>query len=517
MNILLVDDKADVVSGIIQGVHWNEIGNIRIFSAYSGEEAFRIIVDNHIGLVITDIEMPGMNGLELAEKIGEYDPSIKIIFLSSHDSFRYAQAAIRLNCSDYILQPVDYKVLEQSIITVINEVFLERSGLRGKDRELMELRTIKSWRQVLFEERCLPEEKALEILQDGGVFLRKGTQISAVLLVFQSRHEKLGILNDQRKTNNAYDTIKSYFQEKKALLIYSMGSGQWVLLFNEDYMENLQILISTECFEHQTRVAAYVSDPSDLEHLSEVISKLKKANQDNVAGYTGIFHLEETAFSKNDPDILRELSTDQWVELLLNGDGWKIRHEIEDVLNKKRRKKELNRTTLTLVLQILINTFYHLNITNVGEMMSAEKLTESFRSATDSEEALLQFTDDLLDTYQLTSQMALDGDGKRLVEKIKNYISFHIGNRLSREEIAERFYISKDYISHIFRQYEGVRFTQYVTEQKMEKAKELILHTNLSLKTIAISVGIEDYTYFSRIFRDYTGVAPNEYRAKIQN
>ena len=96
MNILLVDDKYDVVYGIAQGVDWAGIGEIRLFFAFSGKEALDIIEKNHIQLLITDIEMPGMSGLELADILQKKKADVGVIFLSSHDSFRYAQAAIRL-------------------------------------------------------------------------------------------------------------------------------------------------------------------------------------------------------------------------------------------------------------------------------------------------------------------------------------------------------------------------------------------------------------------------------------
>ena len=103
MNILVVDDKVDVVRGIVNGVHWNEIGNMNLFQAYSGIQALEIMQKELIHLLITDIEMPGIDGLELSSKVRDLYPDIGIIFLTSHDSFRYAQTAIRLGCCDYIL------------------------------------------------------------------------------------------------------------------------------------------------------------------------------------------------------------------------------------------------------------------------------------------------------------------------------------------------------------------------------------------------------------------------------
>ena len=99
MNILLVDDKYDVLQGIANGVNWNEIGDIKLFFASSGIEALEIIEHQAIQLLITDIEMPGISGLDLAEKLHREKKDIATVFLTSHDSFRYAQTAIRIGLS----------------------------------------------------------------------------------------------------------------------------------------------------------------------------------------------------------------------------------------------------------------------------------------------------------------------------------------------------------------------------------------------------------------------------------
>lgn len=115
---MLVDDKYDVLQGIANGVNWNEIGDIKLFFASSGIEALEIIEHQAIQLLITDIEMPGISGLDLAEKLHREKKDIATVFLTSHDSFRYAQTAIRIGCCDYILQPVDYEKLQEAIIRV---------------------------------------------------------------------------------------------------------------------------------------------------------------------------------------------------------------------------------------------------------------------------------------------------------------------------------------------------------------------------------------------------------------
>lgn len=128
MKALIVDDQSYVADGIYAGVNWEKLGIDKVYVAYSGSQAMQYIKNNQIDLVITDIEMPVISGVELAAWIVDYRPETAVIFLTAHADFSYAQQAVRLGCYDYIVQPVEYRKLELSIARVKAE--LEKKNSR---------------------------------------------------------------------------------------------------------------------------------------------------------------------------------------------------------------------------------------------------------------------------------------------------------------------------------------------------------------------------------------------------
>lgn len=116
MNLLIVDDEVITIKGMIQGVRWKECGiDGVIWSAYSAEKALQILNVQQVDIILCDIEMPGTNGLELLSAIRKTNKEIPCIFLTCHASFEYAQEAIRLGCTEYILKPAPYEVIEEKL------------------------------------------------------------------------------------------------------------------------------------------------------------------------------------------------------------------------------------------------------------------------------------------------------------------------------------------------------------------------------------------------------------------
>lgn len=116
MNLLIVDDEVVAIKGMMQGVRWKECGiDGTIWTAYSAQRALQILNIQQVDIILCDIEMPGFNGLELLEVVRKSNKEIPCIFLTCHASFEFAQEAIRLKCTDYILKPAPYTVIEEKL------------------------------------------------------------------------------------------------------------------------------------------------------------------------------------------------------------------------------------------------------------------------------------------------------------------------------------------------------------------------------------------------------------------
>lgn len=526
MNILLVDDKYDVVQGIREGVSWELLGDIKLYEAYSGQEALKVLEKEKIDLLITDIEMPGMSGIELAEKVSQKSRNTGIVFLSSHDSFRYAQAAIRFGCYDYILQPVDYNTLRLSIERVIHMMREKHKGEaadeeRGNktDESAYDAGRIdknRAWRRVIVSSPAYTEEMIAETLERVGIEPDFGGLYRLVLLRLYWKKGSLGGWKDNELEDRFVKNMEEMLRRDLPLVrLIPMYDNEWILLFEEtDLTAYIQNLIGKGENNRNYRLAAYVASACRLTGLHSAYQTVLAMKENNISGYGGIYEYEKNRHPGSERlNPSTELSVHRWKGLLLEGKEKEIEAEISRFLTAKEEKKQISRTLLALLLQMLTDTFYNSAEEQMKELMTGNTFSEAYIQATESPEFLLKYLSLLNDAYEKIRESRDEDLGQSLVRKIRNYIDMHLGNRLSRTEISEEFYISRDYISHLFTKYENVNFTQYVNDRRMEKARELLAKTSLPVNVIASSVGFSEYSYFSKMFRDYTGMSANEYRS----
>ena len=261
-------------------------------------------------------------------------------------------------------------------------------------------------------------------------------------------------------------------------------------------------------------MAFYVSERTKLENLPETYQKLQKLSNNNVGKYAGVYEYRECEDSHNEELVTcDELSMQKWKIWLLDGKGELIKEEVKNFLFSRDKHSKIDRTTLLLIVQLVINVFYSFDLQSAEHLMAKQSVANLFTKATDSPSELLLFLDAVIAQYQERRNAASADAGAALLKKVRSYIDSHIESRLDRNEISEKFFISKDYLSHLFSKYEHKGFSQYVCEERLNKAKRLMLETNLPLKVISENVGISDYAYFSKLFKSHEGVSANEFRA----
>lgn len=290
-----------------------------------------------------------------------------------------------------------------------------------------------------------------------------------------------------------------------------------MLLDDSDVVPALEEFQTARAAEDSSTLVIYVSQPAAFAQLPQVYQKLSKRIGDNVGQYGGVFVCRDSA---EDPpeelNISDSLAVKKWKGWLLDGDEALIREDIARFLQKKDEAKKLDKRTLVVIAQLIVSTLYSFEPRSTEKMMAAPQTLDSFAHAADSAQALLAFLDEVILQYQGRMTLNQRDGNTALLKQIKNYVGSHLESPLNREEIAEKFFISKDYLSHLFTKNEGMGFTQYVNDQRINKAKELLRNTTLPIKIIALNVGIPDYAYFSKMFRKSTGVSANEYRARHQ-
>lgn len=410
MNVLIVDDQSYVVEGIHAGVCWEHLGIGQVFMAYSGGRAMEILKEHSVDILITDIEMPYISGIDLAEWATHYRPNLAVLFLTAHADFEYAQKAVRIGYYDYIIQPVDYKKLEESIGRVAERLQKARNLTDMYDRgikwECMKKELHEHfWHKVIFKVESLSfvelEEEAARI----ELAPKWEASYELVMIIVANQVQSLRHFREY-SANSRLGVLTREILEDKCTVLYRTAMDEVTTVYLIESCRPtklLETLMSRSEKECQCRLACYLSEPG------------------------GILDLQQRWRS---------------LEHMKTIEGWK-------------------RGGLFL--------------------QKAESGNEN---------------------------------NDNLIRRIKDYIDANIDRELSRQEIADNVFMSKDYISHQFSKIEGIALIDYINQQKIRRAKALLLETNIPVTMVALKVGISNYSYFCKLFKKLVGMNASEFRGQ---
>ncbi len=526
MNILIVDDQKQVVQGILSGIPWREISEIRdVFSACTAREARHIFVNHTIDLIISDIEMPGENGIELVHWVRDHFPETLCIFLTAHANFDYAQNAIRLNCVDYILQPVRYDVLRAAIEKAVL-LLVERQ----KEQELMNHNIF--WNTHRDE---LELQIWLEFLQgdtasaDITGFLDKASRLNLSIPV-QSPYVLLligqtlsGSTLDELADGQSLQTLKQLAQDFFAPVqgyqcLIEREEQQFLYLFSTDTTEDtIQTIVQTfvDMCQNQYDIhpAVYFGYAGGPGRLPGLYQKLLARKAQNIAAYPGLFSCVEP------PEAACGAmpSTQNWSDYFVRQITDPIRNSIQSCIERSTAAGTMNSMTLLTLQQYFILSFHtslKMRSVRFRTVMEQEGVFEAFAVSTRSVEDFYHFIDTIFQINRTLSKEE-QTDPASLIETAQDYIARHIASgELSRQSIAADIHVSESYLSHLFQKQTGLSLTDYIVSQRMKLGRSLILETTMPISLVAAKTGYNSASYFIRAFRKEYGMTPSEYRKR---
>lgn len=436
MKVLLVDDEIFAIRMLQNIIPWDELGLEVAEYAQSGEEAYQKVLKEKPDIIISDIRMCGMSGIDLLKKVHNYDPGIRVILMSAYADFSYVRDAIKAGGSDYILKPVDEVELEHSLRKVIAEIQGEKEQekkLSKSEDQLLRMTLYRYMKTGKGKNKVLNSGQKF-LLQDYRVFLiRLDSSTSAEF--DNSASIELG---NERYILNIIEQTAQKWAEHSYIFDYDeeCWSSVWEGLHTERPEECAQEIISRLKEEAGISVNVSFSSPGNsLEKLPEL--------------YEETADLDKYSFYVGDVNIL--------------GYGYNC------------SKKEME------------------EIRDIGN--SRENCRQEQINSPDS------------------------GEEKECSRPVKEGIALireKYDKTLSLEEICAQVSVSKNYFCYLFKRETGMSIWNYLTEVRLKHAKELLKNTNMKSYEIAFAVGYENPSYFSKIFKKYENMTPNEYREQIK-
>ena len=517
-RVILVDDEPIILRSLKVAIPWNELNLTIVGEARNGEEALRLVRELSPHMIISDIRMPGIDGITLMKEVLAENSKRLFIFISGYGEFEYAREALREGAFDYLLKPIDHDELIEMILRAKKalEKQMENEKLLHSVQVLSTLA-----RERMFAEFIEGNSSPLQHMRWlENSELEQDYFMAVIQLDHYMKLNERWTIEEKRLWLFAIRNILGEWSlSNGGLTVFPFHSGEWVLLFSGLQSRNKESLGNDVI--QQIKMNTKLSCSVGFSQSTEGIEQLSNAYQGAVkALYRRFYRGEEGVFVDDGPAQITDSSEVKYPKHL----------EIEFLesirtLNKDRMLQLFDETKIYIENQALTK--------GMAERVIVELTVVLYRQFEQmnlllewSLEGLLQelhsqgTLNEIMDVLKVNfGKWIMEGVGNHskenvqsVIAKSQEYISNNYHKDLSIEEVSELADLSISHFCMLFKQVTGYTFLEYLTQCRIEKAKYILKNSNVKVYQVAPLVGYQDPRYFTQVFKKVTGMTPSEYR-----
>lgn len=537
LKVLIADDEIKVCRLIQYLIDWKAMGLEVVGIVNDGLSAFDFIKNNNPDIVITDIRMPGYNGLELIKNAKEFNPNIHFIIISGYSYFDYAYNAIKYGVEDFLLKPLKKKELTQALSKLIKNHHIimedrtEKENMRKRiDNDIEKLKS-NLLNQMIENPGKFEKNDAISKINEE-YYCQFKESFFEVLIIQpmtsdSNREEQNYSLLISKTKDIIYNELYSFYNE---IIITSINESIFCLLNGSEeqfgelkkQLKKIRVLIIglKDVFQDVKGVMALSSVTHDFHNVCKCIEEAKLAVLDKIFVGTGAvieYQTQEKLSVKIEDIIDNQYRQDFTLHVeILNLEG--INKCIEGLKKHIMSMNIINGKLVLNVYREVINLYCYATKT-YGILIETEKLQKELLEDFPYYLSIDQVFDNLIE--KLSENLLSWMEKKKLenskpIRLAKQYINEHYNQALTLEMLGVKIGLNPTYFSTVFKKETGKSFIDYVTEVRIQNAKQLLLDTDLSILEIAEDVGYNDLKYFSKGFKKATGLSPTDYR-KLYN
>ncbi len=526
-TVLLVDDEEEVTQIIMKKIDWEKMGFSVIGSANNGVKAMELVEEFQPDVVMTDIRMPYMDGMELSGRIKAEFPSTKILLFTGFDEFEYAQEAVRLEVEEYVLKPVNAAELTRVFSRVKAKLDQEISEKRNVEilqkyytESLPLLQT--NFYSTLIEGR-IPEEELPKYLTDYQISF-SGT-CYCCLVIHTSASQVPGEMSPLLLAASVQKQVEERLVQKwQAKSFFYLGNMVLIAqLENENDVSDLTDECDRFCRYVRRIIGAVVTVGVGrvCHSILELAQSYNGARE--AVSYRGIYGAARAI-------NIQEIVPQEMGKIDMEA-GTELSHLLKAVrLGTEKEVQEAAEKYLKCIASPA-NSLQQYNI-HIMELVSAlyRFLTNNdiggdgfFMDVTKLYNRLLEMEPDAMQKWLVDTSLSLreqlirarSSSTKSYIRKAEEYVrSNYADEALSLDSICELLGVSNSYFSTTFKRETGKTFIGYLTDYRMEQASRMLIETNEKSYVIAKNVGYTDSNYFSYVFKRCFGVSPSKYRTE---
>jgi two-component system response regulator YesN len=530
-KVMLVDDDYPVIELLSEVVDWEKLGLVLCGKHENGLAAWEHMQEEMPDILVTDIGMPKMDGLALVTKVKQLNPKVRIVILSCHSEFQYAQQAMRLDVQDYLLKdqldPEDLVGLLQKFKDGFDgesQRLKEQNQMQRMVSETQELRKEKLFREFVQQPLISPEQwqrdfSSYGLFQSGELCLPVAGFIESYNVIKnrfdsdQTLHFAISNVMEELLTNLPLRVVHIGYSSRQSLLLFAFKPGLKQNVFDQ-VQTSLQTIQRTLGQVLKVKMAFLIGTSCDSPQLLKMaLCNLLKADEQR-------FYLSQAEITKWQKDLEQasgllakyDQAGAEIREALMAKDGEKINSLAGKWEAHIRGERYSSEEVRDWVLKLLIDMRLKLHaMLFASPALTAEKLHKEIVNF-DSLWGLFQWFNTQLLSYIAAREDALPVSKRREVSEAYKYVSMNLGKRITLEEVAAHLHMNPSYFSRFFKKETGLTFIEYVTDQKIERAKELLDQTNYYVSEICEMLGYDNQSYFIKTFKAQTGLTPTEYR-----
>lgn len=534
IRMLIVDDEPYTVDGLYEMLSDVPHLELDLYRAYSAEEAMLLLTRIRMDIVLSDIRMPGMNGLELLEWIRARWPRCKVLFLTGISDIQYAQQALRGGGADYILKTEgDEKIvlgLRNAIRALREETDNDRVIAKAKEQYLRALPLLqKEWFLGLADARNGAAHLRPERFRELEISLSPQAQ---VLLVGGKvdRWEEGYSSSDQMLMSYAIQNVAMELLAQAKLLTVLLDASRFVWLIQpsapeEAWTDTAWFVKGTLESVQQTcksllnvSVSLVCADaPVSWEELSRTYAQMKQTlmlglgdGEEMLVTMNLEPQTELLSYEFPEPFALEELK-----QSLESGHEAAFERTLEELYARLPNRAGIHTQAYYGVAMLL---FARIHTLEPGDPLLAGSAVGQLMnlSAHETKEAALVYLKKTAAELFSRRQRLLVERTDSIILKINEYIREHLDGDLSLVALAEFVYLNPTYLSVLYKKSTGKTLSEHIAELRVDKAKKLLARPEIKIHEIAIAVGFGNAGYFTRFFKKHTGSTPQDYRNVVE-
>ncbi|MGG4129744.1 response regulator transcription factor [Paenibacillus illinoisensis] len=499
-NVFIVDDEPFIIEGLYEIVDWSSFGMEIVNHAGNGQAALQALSAQPVDILITDISMPIMNGLDLIREARRVQPDLKVIILSGFNEFEYLKEAMQLGIENYLLKPINVEELESTLRNTASKLDQApaKTSYDAYGIQILKDNILHRWltgqiATAEFEERSL----FMNLTLDGPCY---------GIAILRTKGEEPGI----------FDQVQRLLADKPYVSTFHDLDGDIVMIasVDEQQVDRQMFMDCVTCLSRQISEAhpsVYIGMGSMAKGIHQAPASYKEAKRalQYVMIYPDLKVIDHAILETGNSAGSRfSFDWKEYAKLMLSRNTEQLSERIQTDFEQYRdgmTPVELQHTALELVIR------FKMELESIKHTDESVIYQKGLRRVLDSS-TFAELVQALQQVGSETIESLLQDLKNPIVSQVLQHIEKHYAEELSLKLLGAHYHLHPVYLGQLFHKETGETFAEYINKYRIERAKEQLRSSNLKVHEIARNVGYWETGYFYKQFRKYVGISPTDFK-----